>query len=633
MHLGWVNAAAFSPDGSKVVTASADKSARVWDAQTGRLLATCMHEGSVLSVAYSPDGLRFVTASNDNSARIWEAETGRPVGLPLQHDDVVWSAVFSPDSRRIVTASRDKTARFWDAATGKSVSSRLYHQAAVVIAAFSPDGRRVVTASEDKTARIWDLATEVSREATSIIRQQQTTDIIVSPGPQPISLVSPNKQWAVTIVPKDGIRIWDIERGRFLKSLDGHSGTITCARFSPNGMLLVTGSSDGTVREWEVESGKFLTSLEHPQLIRNISISPDSRRVATVCEDGLVRIWDLVTGRIILPVLKHKVDDRFAALDPPEWVGFSPDGRRLFTAGTQRLFLWDASTGESVVPPFEYGLFLKVSPEKIADRGVTQPANAGSVIASVTFSPDSKRILVTTGNGIRASGEAYILNETNGQLMIQQILHQHFVGFGDFSPDSRRVITASWDGISRIWDVATLRPLTQPMRHQGKIKQAQFSSDGRRVTTVSDNCMARIWDAETGFPLSPPLAIEQSTRSIEYHRDGLSIIPIGHDGRISLWNYPTNRHDSDDWAKICAFQTGQRLDSVEGLETVAADQIVSWFHELKRKYPEDFTVTNDLARLWRIGEIGRCLGEGRFKLCIFYTIIGLLLRLWLTEES
>ena len=75
------------------------------------------HQGRGLSAAFSPDGKRIVTQSKDKTARLWDGETGKPIGEPLKHEDAVWSAAFSPDSRRIVTASADKTARLWDAET------------------------------------------------------------------------------------------------------------------------------------------------------------------------------------------------------------------------------------------------------------------------------------------------------------------------------------------------------------------------------------------------------------------------------------------------------------------------------------------------------------------------------------
>jgi WD40 repeat protein len=107
--------------------------------------------------AFSPDGRRVVTASRDGTARVWDAATGHPVIRPLLHGGKVWSTVFSPDGRRVLTVN-EGTARVWDAATGRPLSPPLANGEIVTSAAFSPDGRRVVTASEDRTARVWDVS-------------------------------------------------------------------------------------------------------------------------------------------------------------------------------------------------------------------------------------------------------------------------------------------------------------------------------------------------------------------------------------------------------------------------------------------------------------------------------------------
>ena len=118
-----MNSAAFSPDGSRIVTASADKTARIWDAATAKEIAVLRgHDDAVNSAAFSPDGSRIVTASDDKTARIWDAATAKEIAVLRGHDVDVKSAAFSPDGSRIVTASSDNTARIWDAATAKEIA-------------------------------------------------------------------------------------------------------------------------------------------------------------------------------------------------------------------------------------------------------------------------------------------------------------------------------------------------------------------------------------------------------------------------------------------------------------------------------------------------------------------------------
>ena len=108
--------AAFSPDGARVLTASADRSAKLWEAASGKLLASFEHQDGLWHATYSPDGARILTASADKTAKLWEASSGKLLASFAHQDTVRWAA-FSPDGARILTASWDKTAKLWDAAT------------------------------------------------------------------------------------------------------------------------------------------------------------------------------------------------------------------------------------------------------------------------------------------------------------------------------------------------------------------------------------------------------------------------------------------------------------------------------------------------------------------------------------
>lgn len=122
------------------------------------MLATLSgHTNAVTSAAFSPEGARIVTASSDDTARVWDARTGATLAVLSGHTGTLFSAAFSPDGARIVTASRDHTARLWDARTGAALATLSGHTSYVVSAAFSPDGTRVVTASLDGIARVWQL--------------------------------------------------------------------------------------------------------------------------------------------------------------------------------------------------------------------------------------------------------------------------------------------------------------------------------------------------------------------------------------------------------------------------------------------------------------------------------------------
>ena len=114
----------FSPDGARILTASWDKTAKLWDAASAKLIASFAHQDGVYYAAFNPDGARILTASADKTAKLWDAASGKLIAS-FAHQDRVNNAVFSPDGARILTASWDKTARLWDAATPAELARQM----------------------------------------------------------------------------------------------------------------------------------------------------------------------------------------------------------------------------------------------------------------------------------------------------------------------------------------------------------------------------------------------------------------------------------------------------------------------------------------------------------------------------
>jgi WD40 repeat protein len=150
--------AEFSRDGHWLVTASADNTARVWDATTGTPAAqTLEHATLVRSASFSPDSERVATGSDDGIVRVWETRTGKPLTPPMAHNNAIWSVVFSPDGQRLVIACGEQSATVWSARSGQR-ELVLLHSGGMYNAEFSPDGRFLATSS-DKGTRFWDSAT------------------------------------------------------------------------------------------------------------------------------------------------------------------------------------------------------------------------------------------------------------------------------------------------------------------------------------------------------------------------------------------------------------------------------------------------------------------------------------------
>ena len=360
-HTERVRSVAYSPDGTRIVTASFDNTARIWDATTGQqVMQLNGHADRLRYAAFSPDGLRVVTASHDKTARIWDAVTGRQIVQLNGHTDAVRSATFSSDGSRVVTGSYDGTARIWDAATGKQLTLLAGHSDRVTSAGFSPDGTRVVTACFDRTAHIWDVATGKEIRVLSG-HTGQLTWAVFSPDGRRVATASYDKT----------ARIWDATTGQQLLLLSGHTLLLEDVAFSADGRYVITASDDKTTRVWDAATGRQLMLLiGHTDPVIGAAFSPDGQRIASASDDRTVRIWSSSPSSEHLPLVGHT--------QVVPGAEFSPDGRRVATASADKTVrIWDTASGQQL-------LLLS--------------GHTGLVLSAL-FSPDNKRVVTASDDG------------------------------------------------------------------------------------------------------------------------------------------------------------------------------------------------------------------------------------------
>ena len=361
---GGVLDARWSADGTSVVTAGEDGSARVWDPGVLPLLAPLgKHDGAVNSLQLSTDGRLAVTAGADKTARIWRLG-GAGGSVVLHHDGPVEDAVFSPDGKLVLTGSDDGTARLWRAADG-APGPTLPVGAPVLAVAYSNDGRTVATAAADGSAALW--------------RASDGMRLHVLPGDgKAVRSVafSPDGSLVATAGDDRLARIWRVASGSPLHVLSGHAGSISTISFSSDGRRLVTASADDTARLWSSSGGLIKVLRGHTGPVTDAEFSRNGKRIVTSSTDSDARVWDGLDGKPLSTLVGH-----FGAV---QTASFSPNGRWIVTGGPFTVGLWSAATAQLFAPTGSADPYL---------RGPTLP------VTGVSFARDGMTIVVGDADG------------------------------------------------------------------------------------------------------------------------------------------------------------------------------------------------------------------------------------------
>jgi WD40 repeat protein len=314
-HAGPVLYAAYSPDGTKIVTTSADHTARLWDARTGsQLTAPLQHDDAVLVADFSPDGKRVVTGSEDHTARLWDVANGRPVGVPMRGTGAIQCVKFSPDGKIVATGSDDGKARTWDAETGQPILPVIVYHEAVYSVSFSPDSSRLLSATGDGVADLLDPKT-----GAKLLKPLRQNNIIFT------AVFSPDGRTVLTASADHTAKTWNAKTGQPLGPIFHHGFSVDSAVFNQDASRVVTTSWDHTARVWDARTGQPVTPpLQHSEAVLKAIFSPDGNLVATASRDHTARLWDANSGeQLRLPV---------RAPSGVNAVAFSPSGASLLIA-------------------------------------------------------------------------------------------------------------------------------------------------------------------------------------------------------------------------------------------------------------------------------------------------------------
>jgi WD40 repeat protein/tRNA A-37 threonylcarbamoyl transferase component Bud32 len=491
-HTHVITSVAFTPSGRYFLSGSYDRTLRLWDQETGQCLRIMEgHTNKVRSVSLTPDGRYAVSGGDDRTVRLWDLETGQCLRTIEGHTDKVVSVSFTPDGRYAVSGSDDKTLRLWEFETSKSYRSepmvslpKGFEQRKIEEEILKEAVHKAEELYKKKDYRqsfsilyeTWeDMGfshnEDIHRLYTGLMKKGRIKGLAFSFQKK---ILTGHTLWVESVsITQDGryavsgshdktLRLWDIETGQCLQTMEGHTGGVFSASITPDARYAVSGSNDN-VRLWDLETGQCVHNLMYSTGSYSATLIPGGRYAvagASLSSTASPALWDFETGKCLRILTGHT--NRVLS------VSLTPDGRYAVSGGKgTTIRLWDFETGQCLH-------ILEGHKEEIFTVAIT-PDCRYAVSGS-----DDKTVRLW-------------------DLKIGKCLHTmegHTAGVYSVSitQDGRYAVSAGDEENLRLWDLETGQCIHIMEGHTSSVKSVSLTADGRYAVSGSRDNTVRLWE-------------------------------------------------------------------------------------------------------------------------------------------
>ncbi|GHO96591.1 hypothetical protein KSF_066390 [Reticulibacter mediterranei] len=525
-HNGPVTDCAISPDGTWIVSASEDRTLKLWDKHTGALRFTMEgHTAQVTCCSITPGGNRIISGARDGIIKIWNAYTGNELYSFSGHTNAITRCAVSSDGNWFVTASEDQTLKLWSLRTvNKFPPLRDYrisqirtlqgHEGAVRSCAVSPDSTWIASTSDNCTLRLWDTRTGSQIALFPVeVEEDGLSDTI------PDSAISPDGAWLV--FPYGiGIRVLDLPDRQERFTTAGHVGIVVGCAISHDGHWMISTSTDGTMKGWRTDKDLDIFIFQgHADTVNRCAISLSGDWLVSASDDKTLKVWQVPLA------FENRLPDEDEYAFGLVGCAISHSGDWAISVALHgEIKCWDTYQGsEQRILSLEAGSYAKcaVSPDDAwivtgCSEGTLTIWDAQSGVALHTLVGHQGAIndcaVSPGGNWLVSASEDRTLktwNTGSGHELLTLCGHSESVNACAISPDGTWIVSASSDRTLKTWDVQTGMVLNTFLGHAEKVCDCVITPAGDRIISASADGTLRIWNANN--PKEAPIMLQHSS--------------------------------------------------------------------------------------------------------------------------